>query len=302
MPDGNQTPVAAETGLPMIFRQMSAVMSEITAIGKSGWNEKQKFKFRGIDQVYNAINPLLAKHHIFMTASVLDKSREERQSSSGGVLAFTTLRMRYRFCAEDGSFVETEAEGEGMDSGDKSSNKAMAVAHKYAILQAFCIPTEDVDDPDKDSPEVGPRGGGETPDQYVANATDWINSQMAAEAINHGWSAELENFLRLPEPLKGRLQKVRDDRLAFLTKGTEEKPDEREAWVNNQITWIDQEVRLQPIQKFWKDNAKLIAGLAPYQLQPLERAKEAAKRRISGISGPKVDAGATIILDDEIPF
>src|SRR5690606_6278200 len=61
------------------------------------------------------------------------------------------------FHATDGSSVSTEVEGEGMDSGDKSSNKAMAVAHKYAILQAFCIPTEDMPDPDAEVHQPTPK-------------------------------------------------------------------------------------------------------------------------------------------------
>jgi len=51
-----------------------------------------------------------------------------------------------------------------MDSGDKSSNKAMAVAMKYACLQLFCIPTEDMGDPDSETPPAstpqnGQKGG-----------------------------------------------------------------------------------------------------------------------------------------------
>lgn len=133
---------------PNIHARMVAVMRDLGAIGKDKKNEQQGFKYRGIDDVYNAINPILAKHGVFMTAEIMSKTREERTNAKGTVLAFTCLRMRYNFCAEDGSMVCTEAEGEGMDSGDKSSNKAMAVAHKYALLQAFCIPTQDLDDPD----------------------------------------------------------------------------------------------------------------------------------------------------------
>lgn len=43
--------------------------------------------------------------------------------------------------------------GEGMDSGDKASNKALAVAFKYACFQVFCIPTEEMKDPDEESHE-----------------------------------------------------------------------------------------------------------------------------------------------------
>ena len=44
--------------------------------------------------------------------------------------------------------------GEGMDSGDKASNKAMAIAYKYALFQVFCIPTEEMTDPDGESYET----------------------------------------------------------------------------------------------------------------------------------------------------
>lgn len=143
-----------------IYKQLVAIQTDLTAIAKDRKNEAQGFKYRGIDQVYNALNPLLSKHGVFMTAEIIGKERQERTNAKGTVLAFTSLRMRYRFYADDGSNVATEAEGEGMDSGDKSSNKAMAVAHKYAILQAFCVPTEDIPDPDAEVHEVAPRANG----------------------------------------------------------------------------------------------------------------------------------------------
>ena len=41
-----------------------------------------------------------------------------------------------------------------MDSGDKSSNKAMSAAQKYAFLQVFCIPTEEPKDTENDTHDV----------------------------------------------------------------------------------------------------------------------------------------------------
>ena len=139
-----------------IYGLMGKVMSEIGAIGKDSTNSQQGFKYRSIDAVYNALSPLLAKYGIFMAPEVLDKTREERTNSKGTVLAFTCLRIRYTFYAPDGTNVSCVVEGEGMDSGDKSSNKAMAVAHKYALLQTFCIPTEEQKDPDAEVHEVKP--------------------------------------------------------------------------------------------------------------------------------------------------
>ncbi len=168
-----------------IHSRMVEILREMDAIGKDQNNAQQGFKYRGIDQVYNAINPLLAKHGVFMTAEVLGKSREERTTKTGGILAFTCLRMRYHFHATDGTSVMTEAEGEGMDSGDKSSNKAMAVAHKYALLQAFCVPTKDLDDPDKESHEVVQRktqreaihGTTQVDDDVVQGTRNWVDKQ-----------------------------------------------------------------------------------------------------------------------------
>ena len=39
-----------------------------------------------------------------------------------------------------------------MDSGDKATNKAMAIAMKYALFQVFCIPTDEMKDPDGETP------------------------------------------------------------------------------------------------------------------------------------------------------
>ena len=50
--------------------------------------------------------------------------------------------------------------GEGMDSGDKASNKALAVAFKYACFQVFCIPTEEMKDPDAECHETAPKAEG----------------------------------------------------------------------------------------------------------------------------------------------
>lgn len=61
--------------------------------------------------------------------------------------------MKYDICAEDGSRVSSIIYGEGMDMGDKATNKAMAIAYKYLCFQVFCIPTEEMTDPDAESLE-----------------------------------------------------------------------------------------------------------------------------------------------------
>ena len=128
-------------------------MNEIGAIGKDKSNQQQGFKYRGIDDVMNALQPLLAKHKVFVTPEIIEQIREERQTQKGGNLIYSVCTVKYTFFAEDGSSITAVVIGEGMDSGDKATNKAMSIAFKYACFQVFCIPTEEMKDPDATTPE-----------------------------------------------------------------------------------------------------------------------------------------------------
>ena len=139
----------SETG--KIHGAMLAVMKAIGAIGKNSENKFQHYKFRGIDSVYNAVNAPMIEHGVFCVAEVLESKVVETKTTKDKLTRFATVRMRYTFTASDGSSVCTESVGEGMDSGDKAVYKAMAGAQKYAIIQAFCIPTEEQKDAESDS-------------------------------------------------------------------------------------------------------------------------------------------------------
>ncbi len=110
--------------------------------------------YRGIDAVMNAINPALTNHGVFIVPEVLEQTREERTTSKGNLLIYSICKIKFSFFAEDGSHIEAITIGEGMDSGDKATNKAMSIAFKYACFQVFCIPTEEMVDPDAECHEV----------------------------------------------------------------------------------------------------------------------------------------------------
>lgn len=147
----------AEAKKKNIYETISEVMAEIGAIGKNDRNDQQKFMYRGIDAVMNALNPALIKCRMFVVPEVLEQMREERQTRSGSNLIYSVCKIKYTFYAEDGSSVSAVVVGEGMDSGDKATNKAMSIAFKYACFQVFCIPTEEMVDPDSECHEVKPK-------------------------------------------------------------------------------------------------------------------------------------------------
>lgn len=142
---------------PMIYGKIVEVMRAVGAIGKNKQNTHQKYNFRGIDDMYNALHEPMAAAGIFAAPRVLSKEREERKGSGGGNLIYTILEVEHRFYAEDGSNVPVVTIGEAMDSGDKSCNKAQSAAYKYALMELFCIPTEEKLDTEYETHSVAPR-------------------------------------------------------------------------------------------------------------------------------------------------
>ena len=140
-----------------IYQAIIGVMSDIGVIGKEKENAQQGFKYRGVDDVMNALQPVMVQHGLFVVPEIIDQKREERQTNQGGNLIYSVCTVRYTFYAKDGSSVQCVVVGEGMDSGDKATNKAMSIAFKYACFQVFCIPTEEMKDPDAEVHTVAPR-------------------------------------------------------------------------------------------------------------------------------------------------
>lgn len=138
-----------------IFKRMAQASKAICAIQKGDLNKAQGWKYRGIDAIYNGIHDAMAEAEIFSTTEILRVIREkEIVSAKGGVGWHIVLEIKYTFHAPDGSNVSEIVYGEATDWGDKCINKCMAIAHKYALMQVFTIPTEDLVDPDTQAPEV----------------------------------------------------------------------------------------------------------------------------------------------------
>ena len=132
-------------------------MKDIGAVSKDSTNGVDGYRYRGIDAVMNALSPALIKNGVVVIPQVLEMRREERVKKDGGGLLYSVVKVKYTFYAEDGSFVDTVVIGEGMDESDKSMNKAMSAAYKYACFQTFCIPTDEMIDSETDSPKAKPK-------------------------------------------------------------------------------------------------------------------------------------------------
>jgi len=168
-----------------VYEKIAAVQGALAKIGisKSRRNAQQGYNFRGIDEVYDALAPLLSEHGLCILPRMISRSVTERTTAKGGVLFYVTVEAEFDFvAAEDGSQHIVRTFGEAMDSADKATNKAMSAAYKYAALMAFTIPTEGNNDADAVTHEVA--GINDPPPAFITDdQVEWIISQLESHGI-----------------------------------------------------------------------------------------------------------------------
>lgn len=147
-----------------IQQALARAMRDVSAVGKSDFNEQQRFSFRGIDGVLNAVGPALRDHGIVPMPTVLTREESIVPTKSGGQSTRIVLEVRYSFTGPAGDHMTVQVPGEAMDSGDKAYSKAMSVAFRTALIQVLAIPTQERD-PDHDVYERAP--------QPEPNPVDW---------------------------------------------------------------------------------------------------------------------------------
>jgi hypothetical protein len=143
--------------VPGVYRCIANISRAIAkdGISKDRSNTQQNYKFRGIDDVLNALAPLLSEHGLVILPRCMKRDVVERQARGGGALFYVTIEAEFDFvCVADASTHIVRMYGEAMDSADKATNKAMSAAYKYAAFQTFCIPTEGENDADVTTHDV----------------------------------------------------------------------------------------------------------------------------------------------------
>ena len=205
----------------LIYQKMSAVMKDIGPVSKAQTNTHQKYKFRGIDQFVNALHPALVKHGVILVPEVLERTEQirdvVRSSGAQAVDKHVFVKVKYTFFAEDGSSVSTVMTGEGLDSGDKATNKALSSALKYALIQTFSVPTEDMAEADLETPELG---------RPLEAVTKTKTLTIPNEAIGHTATGVHTNLATTTEAPKAKVT-------SFRKKTTKEEPKVEQPVVSN---------------------------------------------------------------------
>ncbi|MFC8199915.1 ERF family protein [Streptomyces sp. NPDC057298] len=145
-------PPGAPADAPRVFQVIHGVMQDVMPVRKDQQNTQQNYAFRGVDDAMSAMAGPMRNHGCFIAPEVV----EHRQRPRGEKGTHTVLRMLYRIYGPAGDCLLVTLPGEAMDSGDKSTNKAMSAALKYMLFWVFMIPVDSrsIDDSDRDAAPI----------------------------------------------------------------------------------------------------------------------------------------------------
>lgn len=139
-----------------IFTAVNEIMKSVGYVKKqraSGLN----YTFAGETALIEALRPEMVENGIFCYVRDYHVISEEPYTTAKGT-EMQNVRIKANIVfnhAPSGTEIVVCALGEGADTSDKATNKAMTGAYKYALRQTFCIETGD--DPDKERVERAAR-------------------------------------------------------------------------------------------------------------------------------------------------
>ena len=159
-----------------IHTAMLQVYKAVGYVQKGGYNQNQRYRFAGETDLISALRPAMVEAGIVVWCSDIRDVRtseinKTKRDGSDSLTINVAATFAFTFAhAASGTSINVLARGEGSDSLDKASYKAMTGALKYALRQSFVIETGD--DPDEDhrpAPDAG-SSNGRTPDFDSGNA------------------------------------------------------------------------------------------------------------------------------------
>lgn len=206
-----------------VHQALTKVMGDVQAVRKDSKNQAQKFNFRGIDAVMNAVGPALRKHGVTILPEDVEVHRSNGTTANGKQTAEVVIKVTYRIYGPFGDSIHGKVAAEAMDFGDKAVAKAMSVAYRTFLLQALTIPTDEPD-PDGESFERGvPSGIGGSQENRGIPAEQGVPKQSVTEQC----ATILDGFCSTHH-LDGN--KVREE---YFAAGGKANPDMLRAWLQH---------------------------------------------------------------------
>lgn len=139
-----------------IYGSMQEVFNSLSRVGIAKDKEGYGYKFRGIDDFYETLSPLLSKNNVILRIDQNDLSTErtltKNRSGKDVYATQASLKISVEFISSiDGSSITSYCYGASLDNGDKSIAQASSFAFKDLLQKTFCVPFKGDRDPDSNT-------------------------------------------------------------------------------------------------------------------------------------------------------
>lgn len=142
-----------------IFEKILKIQNELETVAKNLKVGDGKYSYNAVGEgdILKAVKPLEEKYGVMsyptsrqvIESEVLETVKEYNGNTTTSTQKFMRIEITYRFVniEKPDEFIETISYGDGIDTMDKATGKAMTYADKYALMKMYKIQTGD--DPDQ---------------------------------------------------------------------------------------------------------------------------------------------------------
>lgn len=187
----------------MIYEKILNIMKKVEYLAKDDKVEFGNTKYKALseEKVTCIMRKAMIEENIVVFPIEMDESRE------GNI---THVHVKYKMLdVSDGSSIEVVSCGDGYDSQDKGSGKAMTYAFKYMWLRTFAIPTGE--DPDKvSSDEIDAKEKEEAIRNSKISATKVksLTKQAATDGVDLKKLCKLYKLKAISDMTEGQLSEI----------------------------------------------------------------------------------------------
>ena len=207
-----------------VLAAINKVMQEVGYVKKTT-TQNLPYSFASEAMLIQALRPAMVEAGLVLWVSHVETSADEQFTNKKGTIMTrvkTTAKLRIGH-AKSGQWIEVASQGEGIDSGDKATPKALTGFYKYALRETFLIETGD--DPDF-SPsleqERGDTKANGRPVEFAGNEAIGSYAELLKKAKDAGITLPKDLVIDFSSPVP--LDKLRDHYRKIATLVEEAQP------------------------------------------------------------------------------
>lgn len=208
-----------------IYEKILAIMQDVQYLAKDDHVKFGSTDYKALseEKVTSTMRDELIKNKLVVFPIAQESNRV-------GNITHVDTKYRMVNVEDPNEFIEIVSCGDGADSQDKGSGKAMTYAFKYMWLRVFALPTGE--DPDKissaeldDKAEKEAEKAQKAAPQYIGEIKQTV---ILKELHRTGWNAkEMLAYLgkKFPHDVPDTIGHITEAQFTFIVKALEKRPD-----------------------------------------------------------------------------